>query len=172
LISSYGRLANVRQQNTAMKSVIECKPESIIKIFTQKETLEIEKKWMKIFCKNKQGFNTRAYKWHIFSGKGFPSLEADEAHKEYESKTESEYVVMGNDGELSILTKQRPSSCNLTDYYVFPFNMSWSMAFTHEEGWLGPYFAYHPNYNILNNENKKQIEKMHQKEIAKQNGWC
>ena len=154
-----------------MESEITCNPNELIKTFTQSETSEIEKKWMSVFCKNKQGFNTKAFKWHIFSGNGFPSLEADEAQKEYESKNEAKYIVMGNDSELAILLNKKPLSYNYKDYYVFPDNMAWTMAFTHEEGWLGPYFAYHPNYKILNKENEKLREKERQKEEAKQKGW-
>jgi len=49
--------------------------------------------------------------------------------------------------------------------------MAWTMAFTHEEGWLGPYFAYHPKYKSLNVENEKKIEKEQQKEDAREKGW-
>ena len=154
-----------------MEPEITCEPDGLIKVFDKSESAEIEKQWMKIFCKNKQGFNTKAFKWHIFSGNGFPSIEADLARKEYKSKNETNYVVMGNDNELAILTSKKPVSCNLTDYYVFPVNMAWTMAFTHEEGWLGPYFAYHPNPSILEKENKKLREKERQKEIARQKGW-
>ncbi len=153
-------------------SSIECKPSGILKIYDQLETNEIEKRWMKTFCKNKQGYNTKDFKWHIFSGGGFPSVEGDEARTAYQSHTASEYVVMANDDELAILTNIRPESCNLSDYYVFPVNMAWTMAFTHEEGWLGPYFAVHPNIDKLNIENEKLLEKERQKEIARKKGWC
>lgn len=45
------------------------------------------------------------------------------------------------------------------------------MAFTHEEGWLGPYFAQHPNIKTLEAENEKLREKERQKDLAKQKGW-
>jgi len=49
------------------------------------------------------------------------------------------------------------------------------MAFTHEEGWLGPYFAKNKNYKILEKRNqdqyKNQIEKLRQIELAKSKGW-
>ena len=38
------------------------------------------------------------------------------------------------------------------------------MAFTHEQGWLGPYFSKHKDYEVLNNKNIKSVE-------AKTNGW-
>ena len=27
------------------------------------------------------------------------------------------------------------------DAYVFPPDLAWTMVFTHEDGWLGPYFS-------------------------------
>jgi len=154
-----------------MVSEIEYDPGELVKIYSQSETKKIEKKWMSIFCKNKQGFNTKQFKWHIFSGDGYPSIEAEEAQKKYDSKKEIEYIVMGNTGELAIHLNKKPQNYNHKDCYVFPVNMAWTMAFTHEEGWLGPYFAYHPDYKSLNIENEKKIEKERQKEEAKKKGW-
>ena len=155
-----------------MESDINCQPSNTLKVFNKKETWTIEKQWMSIYCKNNQGYNTKDFKWHIFSGGGYPSLEGEKARAEYESQIAAEYIVMSNDHELAILTGSKPESCNLSDYYVFPVNMAWVMAFTHEEGWLGPYFAYHPSFENLKKENEKLIEKQRQKELAKQNGWC
>lgn len=155
-----------------MESNINCEPSNILKVFDKKETWAIERQWMSIYCKNKQSCNTKDYKWHIFSGGGYPSVDAEKARAEYESKFAAEYIVMSNDHELAILTDSKPESCNLSDYYVFPVNMAWVIAFTHEEGWLGPYFAFHPNCEALNKENEKLLEKQRQKEIAKQKGWC
>ena len=49
--------------------------------------------------------------------------------------------------------------------------MAWVMAFTHEEGWLGPYFAKHPKYTTLCEENARLVEKERKKAEAKQKGW-
>ncbi len=155
-----------------MESFISIEPGKVLKVFNQAETLAIEKKWMETYCKNKQGFNTKAYKWHIFSGGGYPALEFDDAQKEYELHISAKYIVMSNDGDLAFLTDERPTNCNQIDVYVFPENMSWTMAFTHEEGWLGPYFAKHKNYKHLEKENEKYREKLKQIEIAKSKGWA
>ncbi len=77
---------------------------------------------------------------------------------------------MGNDGELAIHLNKKPQNYNYKDCYVFPVNMAWTMAFTHEEGWLGPYFAC-LKYQSLNVENEKKIKKENQKEVAKKKGW-
>lgn len=45
-------------------------------------------------------------------------------------------------------------------------------AFTHEDGWLDPYFAKHQQWENLELENKFKLKKLRQKELAKQKGWC
>ena len=49
----------------------------------------------------------------------------------------------------------------LLDFYVFPKNMAWSMAFAHESGSqmldLGPYFSKHPDYEKLQKNNVKSF---------------
>lgn len=79
---------------------------------------------------------------------------------------------MPNDKGAIIVVDTLPISCNHSDYYIFPTNMAWTMAFTHEEGWLGPYFEKHKNYSTLNKINEQHREKLTQIEIARQNGWC
>ncbi|WP_236250512.1 DUF4275 family protein [Microbulbifer sp. ALW1] len=151
--------------------VDEIEPGRVLKIFDNAESRAIERKWMGAFCKNKQGFNTRDYKWHIFSGGGYPSIEGEDAQKEYERHVSAKYIVMSNGGGPAILTDLRPVNLNYFDAYVFPENMAWTMAFTHEEGWLGPYFAKHPNYSILEKENEAHRQKLEKIEIAKKKGW-
>ncbi len=161
----------VRHKQGLIVKINEIAPGVILKIFDRVESKEIERKWMSTFCKNQQGFNTKAYKWHIFSGGGYPSVAGEEAQKAYESHVSAKYIVMANDGESAILTDLRPTNLNYQDIYVFPQNMAWTMAFTHEEGWLGPYFAKHPNYSALEKENETHRKKREQIEIAKNKGW-
>ena len=82
-----------------------------------------------------------------------------------------EYIVLSNSNELAIETKKLPVNCNLSDYYVFPKNLAWTMAFTHEEGWYGPYFAKHPEYDLLTERNLMRIQKNKEMQMAKENGW-
>jgi hypothetical protein len=69
----------------------------------------------------------------------------------------------------------RPQACNLTDSYVCPPTRAWTMAFTHEDGWLGPYFAVHPDDEALNKKNLKQVHdterKQHEVARARSKGW-
>ena len=146
-------------------------PGKIVKIFSTAETAEIVNLWMSVFGKNKQGCNTKAFKWHIFSGGRYPSIAGNDARQAYFKQIAHEFVVLPNDNECAVLTDRLPDHCDLSDYYVFPQNMAWVMAFTHEEGWLGPYFAEHPEYIKLNNENLQLVRKAQQKAEAQSKGW-
>lgn len=158
-----------------LNSEIEIKPGKITRVYSKEETLDIEQKWIKTFCKNKQGANIKAYRWHIFSFERYPSLSGERAIEKYTAQKANEYIILPNDGELAIETDSLPECCNIMDYLVFPKNMAWIMAFTHEDGWLGPYFAEHKNYEKLNsqNEQKLKMNEKKQKEIenAKNKGW-
>jgi len=145
----------------------------ILKVFSVKETQYLEKNWIATFCKNKQGTNIKAYKWHIFSSGIYPSIEGKKAKYIYEQQKAPEFIILPNDcnDDEAILINQLPLLYDGQDCYVFPKNMAWTMAFTHEEGWLGAYFAKNKNYKALNLENEKQIEKNRQIKIAKEKGW-
>lgn len=151
---------------------IECDPGKIIHVFTEQETHDFEQQWMNTFCKQKQGANTKAYKWHIFSSGKYPSISGHEAVEAYFQQEAPEYIVLSNDRALAIAMDMLPKRCDCSDYYVFPKNMAWTMAFTHEDGWLGPYFARHPHYESLNKQNIEHIRKNKEIEKARQRGWC
>ena len=154
-----------------MISKIQVTPGNIVKVYSRKETLELEKKWLDTFCQDKKGANTKDYKWHIFSYERYPSLSKEEAIEIYNQQEAPEYIILSNEDELAIQTDLKPTSSNLHDYYIFPKNMAWTMAFTHEDGWLGPYFAKHPEYDKLNEKNYFHVQKLKEIEKAKKNGW-
>ncbi|VUD67629.1 hypothetical protein TDB9533_03899 [Thalassocella blandensis] len=143
----------------------------MLKYFTESESRIIEQKWMNIFCKDKQGVNTKDYKWHIFSGGRYPSIEGKAAQEAYDTHRCATYMVMHNNEYSVRLTRSKPIDVNRQDVFVFPENMAWTMAFTHEGGWLGPYFAKHPQYEQLEKENRAYGEKLKQIEYAKSKGW-
>ena len=154
-----------------MESDIEVQPGQILKVFSRDQTNRFVQEWMNIFCQNKQGANTKSYKWHIFSYEKYPAISGEKALTKYKEQLAAEYIVLSNENELAILTNKLPESCDLSDYYVFPNNFAWTMAFTHEDGWYGPYFAKHPEYDFLVQENLKGLKKQQEIEKAKENGW-
>jgi Domain of unknown function (DUF4275) len=146
-------------------------PGEMIQVFAKHEVNKLVDCWLETFGKNKAGVNTNAYLWHIFSFERYPSFAGIQAQTEYEKQSAPEYLILSNKRDLAFLTDQRPTFCSLRDYLVFPANLAWTMAFTHEDGWLGPYFAKHPLFESLNGENLAKLEKMRQIENAKQKGW-
>jgi hypothetical protein len=92
--------------------------------------------------------------------------------QQYKRQVGVEFVVLSNDRKLAFVTELLPESSSLTDYYVFPPNLAWTMAFTHEDGWLGPYFARHPDFAKLEAENQHKLQKHRQAEAARQKGWA
>lgn len=60
----------------------------------------------------------------------------------------------------------------MADCLVFPPNFAWTMAFTHEDGWLGPFFATHPNVDRLDAANLAQIRKQRELVEARAKGWA
>lgn len=159
------------------------KHKRIIDYFSDNENIElghdviktIERDWVSNFCgisKNeKEDIHLDQYKWHAFSYEKYPSSNGKEALDLYYNHKALSYIVLP---ELQMYSKEIAFITNIlpdyecldvtTDFYVFPKNMAWTMAFTHEQGWLGPFFAKNKNYEKLNNKNNQAIN-------AKYQGW-
>ena len=128
--------------------------------------------WVSVYADKRSIDCIKEFKWHLFSGGDYKSVEAEEALIEYRSHSAIEYVVIDNKEEVVFTTEQRPEKVALSDFYVCPRNLAWTMAFTHEDGWLGPYFAKHPEYERLEQENQAQLKKQEEKARAKKMGWA
>ena len=147
-------------------------PGNVIRQFSEEEAGRLADEWLAVFGKNRHGVNAKAYLWHVFSGSRYPSIAGAAAVEQYRQQTCVEFIVLSNDRDLAFLTELMPESSSLSDYYVFPPNLAWTMAFTHEDGWLGPYFARHPNYQQLNEANQAKLKKAREMEAAQRRGWC
>jgi hypothetical protein len=132
---------------------------------------QVVESWLGAFGRNREGIDADAFLWHIFSSGRYPSEGGIAARASYEQQVVHDYVVLSNDRQFVFITDQRPETCSLTDYYVFPLNLAWTMAFTHEDGWLGPYFARHRNFEALDRENAARVRKVHEAQAAKLKGW-
>jgi hypothetical protein len=82
------------------------------------------------------------------------------------------YIILSNERDTGYETPVLPQSCHLSNYLVFPPNMAWTMAFTHEDGWLGPYFACHQDHAALDAANHAALLKARQFAEARSKGWC
>lgn len=155
-----------------MSHGITASPDVVLNILEDDEAVQVIQNWLDVFARKRSGCRIKDYKWHLFSGGIYESEEGNMAIEAYSSHVAEKYLVIDNDESVVFLTDQRPDKVSLSDYYVCPQNMAWTMAFTHEDGWLGPYFAKHPEYETLELDNVAYLEKVKQIEHAKKMGWC
>lgn len=113
----------------------------------------------------------KQYLWHTFSHGAYPSVSGDEAERCYAEQDAPEFVVLHNDRRTALLTDAPPRWLSRLDVYVFPPDLAWTMAFTHEDGWLGPYFALHPDHAALTQHRMAAAHKQQAKAHAQRNGW-
>ncbi|GAB6140396.1 hypothetical protein JCM14076_11250 [Methylosoma difficile] len=154
------------------KKILTVTPGNVVRLFSEEESAQLVNLWISTFGKDHKGLKDEQFLWHIFSYNHYPSTEGDEALKQYSAQFGTEFIVLSNDRKIAFLTDQLPDSTSLYDYYVFPPNFAWTMAFTHEAGWLGPYFARHPDPNALDRANEVAVGKAMEAELARKNGWA
>ena len=149
---------------------LEVSPGAVVRRFSSEESRALAEVWLAAFG-GKGAPNMKDYMWHVLSFQAHPSVSLQEAKTQYNQQVALSYIVLSNDRDQALETDLRPTSCNKSDFYVFPPNLAWTMAFTHEDGWLGPYFAKHARYVDLNQQNIAKIEKNQAIENARQKGW-
>ncbi len=129
------------------------------------------REWESAFPADRRDIHIEDYAWHVFSSMRYASVSGEAAIAEYNRHESLRYVVLSNDRDQGLITDQRPTSVSISDYLVCPINWAWTMAFTHEDGWLGPYFARHRDYDKLEIANRLGLRKRDESAAAKENGW-
>jgi len=146
------------------------RPGRVLRVLPEAEASALATAWTGVY--GRQGFNMKAYLWHVFSGGGCDCLRGKAALAAYATREAPEYLVLSNDRRFAIATDLRPDEIDLSDALVFPPNLAWTMAFTHEDGWLdGPFFATHPDVMRLDAATLAQIRKRREIEAARAKGW-
>ncbi|WP_431048162.1 DUF4275 family protein [Roseateles sp. L2-2] len=148
------------------------RPGRIVRELSEAQAAAFATAWLEVFARGVHGMKLKAYMWHVFSGGAYENLSGKEALAAYATREAPEYIVLSNDRNAAYVTDRRPEWTFMGDYYVFPPNLAWTMAFTHEDGWLGPYFATHPDVERLEAESLAQIRKQREIEAARAKGWA
>lgn len=148
-------------------------PGQVLRTLEGSEAQSLAQDWLAVFRPHGAP-SIRQYLWHVFgdSAPCYPALFGDAARAAYLEQQATEFWVLKNDQRFAFVTDQRPTQLFWSDSVVFPPNMAWTMAFTHEDGWIGPIFARHPRWEQLNAENLAQIRKRQEIERARQKGWA
>ncbi|MFO0568940.1 MAG: DUF4275 family protein [Polyangiaceae bacterium] len=114
---------------------------------TVDETIALRDSWRRVYArplKRTHGVWHRGkYDWHIFSQRDTYALEREEARAAYHAQLCNELLVIPNDKHRAgyrVVTHE-PVVPDEEDVYIFPPDLAWTMVFTHEDGWLGPYFS-------------------------------
>ena len=153
-------------------ALVTATPNAIVRALDAPEIERYLTAWLAVYGGNRQGVNAKTYLWHIFSAGRYPALTGKQALARYEGQLAPEYVALSNDRVQAFETDARPQAGAFADFLVFPRNLAWTMAFTHEAGWLGPYFATHPRHAQLEEENQRRLRKAQQAANAKTQGWA
>ncbi len=154
-----------RQESTWVR------PGRVLRVLSEGEASALATAWLDVFGRRGTGMSLKAYLWHVFSARGYESLAGKEALSAYAAREAPEYLVLSNDRRTAFVTDLRPDWTSFDDCCVFPPNLAWTMAFTHEDDWLGPYFATHPDVERLDAANLAQIRKRREIEEARVKGW-
>lgn len=145
-------------------------PGGVLRRFAPDEARALAQQWVDTFS-GTGAPATKRYLWHVFSGEACPSVSLKDAEAEYARHEAPSYIVLSNRRDAALETDVRPLVCDTSDWLVFPPNMAWTMAFTHEDGWLGPYFAKHDDYATLHPANLDRIRKLQEIASARARGW-
>lgn len=112
------------------------------------ETAAFRDAWRRVYArplKRAHGVWHRGrYDWHVFSYGDTFALALNDAREAYLVQPRSELIILPNDKKYAGLRTaivQVPPLDGESDIYISPPNMAWTMVYTHEDGWCGPYFS-------------------------------
>jgi hypothetical protein len=139
----------------------------VVREYSRAEAQALADQWLAVYAANGTGPGSRRYLWHVFSYGTTPALEGADALARYAQQACAQYVALSNDRKSAFLTTTRPERNLYQDWFVFPPNLAWTMAFTHEDGWIGPFFATHPDHARLDAHNRAELARSEQERAAR-----
>ncbi len=115
-------------------------------------TKEVVNKWDQVFARNVkkvtgQWIHNR-FRWHAFSYEFESSIWGPEALEKYLTQWLAAFVLFDEDLNCCYRCEAQryPDLTSLGwDIYVAHHNMKWTMAFTHEQPEIGPFFTVNPS---------------------------
>lgn len=143
------------QENKELFDILKARFGGQIEVLSSQEKAHWQNRWREAFggpyqAKFGQG-DLQQYDWHLFSFKVHPAIGGDAARKKLSQRAAGASLLMipsdlDRFDQMPAFalsgTKRAPDLSSLyIDYMVFPKTLEWSYACTHEDGWIGPYFA-------------------------------
>ncbi|HIP79650.1 MAG TPA: DUF4275 family protein [Kiloniellaceae bacterium] len=126
--------------------------EGCVSEIPRKEGWALLQAWRKIYCAPvSAAFGKRildgsgGYSWHTFSYNHFPHVAGRRALREYSARPARELLVLperSSSAAFRCSSAVPPDFSHLRDnLYIVPSDFAWTMVFTHEKEWDGPYFS-------------------------------
>lgn len=115
-------------------------------LLTEKDLVNIDKKWRDRFIGKRTAPHLENYRWHIFSFHG-DALEGDEATKEYKKQFPTDIYIFNERLQYGVKCTKSDKLPDIEmedffdDIYVCHHNMKWTYVITHESPDFGPYFT-------------------------------
>ena len=119
-------------------------------LLTRKHRHELNQKWREVYAVGLHAATNSwihlGYDWHVFSYNYARALAREEARTAYSQvPTSDRTIVCPREERLpayEIIGGQPPNFCYQgQDILIWPIGFAWTMAFTHEDDWFGPYFS-------------------------------
>ena len=122
---------------------------TLVQVLSVEEAKDWRDRWRRIYAratKQKTGrWVNGGYDWHSFSFEHTKSVDLEAAKEHYRERRDTRLILLpdghGSGRAEGLIVEGPPPDLGRTDYLVFPPNLDWTMAFTHEDGWLGPYYS-------------------------------
>jgi len=146
-------------------------PDTPVQRLSRETAKDLCNQWAREYPADYDGIHVKRFIWHVFSFQRYPSVSRHHALAEYEKHEAPDYLVLAYERKEALITSRRPTMASIPDFLVCPLNWAWTMAFTHEDASLGPYFALHRNYIRLQALNEKELRKRREVAAAKRRGW-
>jgi len=119
---------------------------------SKEATEQFSMAWLKTFAslvKKKHGaYVYLGYRWHAYSYRIQPCISGEEAIETYKHQPNSPFYVFNESLSYCALcnAEEHPDLTSLRrDVYVAHHKLKWTMAFTHEQPQIGPFFAQQNN---------------------------
>jgi hypothetical protein len=118
-------------------------------VLPKEEVHALQKEWRRVFApkvKKLTGENVYlGFDWHAFSYSPVHSVEGDDARQAYQQESCTDFYVLPHMDECRGYKCQsnllpQISRKNI-DAYICPLDFKWTMVYTHEDDWCGPYFT-------------------------------
>ena len=117
----------------------------------QKRAWSVEKAWLEVYARHVKhetgSWVVDRFHWHGFSNGFEKYIEGEEAFAALKDQWPVTMVLFDEAVsfcyEIAATSKfeQLIEICRFGDLYLSHHNMKWTIAFTHEDGWYGPYFS-------------------------------